>query len=160
MKRKVENPADLVPMSTLVRLADKLVRSARGIAVSKGLRAKVIGGMKHDIPKVTNNQVTINVLMSRTAMAFEKGSGLHDPKNPHFIEIAPKNKPYLVFEGTNAFQGELIKTKHVNHPGVAPKPFLEPAKEKWQPEFKKAIAEEAGKNIRLVLKGMSVKIDS
>ena len=68
--------------------------------------------------------------------------------------------PYLKFEGTNEFAGQTIRTDHVNHPGVAPKPFLEPAKQKWRPEFKKAIAEEVGRNIRLVMKGISVKIDS
>lgn len=157
--KKVENAADLVSASTLVRLADKLVRSARGIAVSKGI-GKVVKGMKHDAPKITNNQVTINVRMSKVAMAFEKGSGLHDPKNPHYIDIVPVNAPYLKFEGTNEFAGQIIRTDHVNHPGVAPKPFLQEAKERWRPEFKKAIAEEAGRNIRLVLKGISVKIDS
>jgi hypothetical protein len=85
--------------------------------------------------------------------AFEYGSGLHG-KDKAKYPITAKNKPLLVFEGTNAFAGQIIKKKSVMHPGVEKRPFLDPAKKQTRQENLDDIKKETGKNIRLIIRGM------
>jgi hypothetical protein len=40
----------------------------------------------------------------------------------HGIDV--KDAPWLIFEGTNKWAGQIIKTKHVNHPGHTGKQWL------------------------------------
>jgi hypothetical protein len=74
------------------------------------------------------------------AAAFEWGSGIHDPNNPHKYKIEPKNATMLAFlwpnhtppYGSPKFIGVSKKTgkflwNYVDHPGVEAKPFLTPA---------------------------------
>jgi len=119
---------DLVPVQTLVWAANKIANSARAFARTKGIGR--IAKVKVGRTSVTKNTVSITIETSAAGMAYEYGSGLHDPKGAHFIDINAKNAPNLVFEGTNQFEGQIIQTPHVNHPGVAPRPFLQPAKDK------------------------------
>lgn len=152
----IKGVTDLVSVATITRITQKIVNSARGYARMRGI-AKV-AKIKQGTARVTKDTVTIDISTTKAGMAFEKGSGLYDPKSPHYIEIVPKNKPHLIFEGTNEFDGQLIVTDHVNHPGVKPRPFIQPAREKHREEMKKVIREEVGKNMRLVIRGMSRKI--
>lgn len=153
---KIKGITDLVSVATINRLSQKIVNSARGFARMKGI-AKV-AKVKQGVARVTQNTVTLDITTTKAGMAFEKGSGLHDPKSPHFIEIVPKSKPHLIFEGTNDFAGELIVTDHVNHPGVKPRPFIQPAREKHREEMKRVLKEEVGKNIRLAIRGMARRV--
>lgn len=156
MALKIKGATDIISIQTITWAANKIANSARAFA-----RAKKIGRIakvKTDKAIVTKNTLTINIKTTRAGMAFEHGSGLHDPDNPHFIDIDAKNHPNLVFEGTHEFEGQIIRTPHVNHPGVAPRPFIQPAKDKHREEIKKKIADEVGRNIRLAIRGKSRKI--
>lgn len=153
---KIKGITDLVSVQTVTWAANKIALSARAFARTKGIAkvAKIGVGTA----KVTKNTLTINIKTSRAGMAFEHGSGIHDPKHPHYIDIDAKNVPNLIFEGTNEFEGQIIRTPHVDHPGVAPKPFLQPAKDKHRQEIKRKIAEEVGRNMRLAVRGMARKV--
>ena len=59
------------------------------------------------------------------ARAVEKGSGLHEPGNPHTIDIDAKDAPALVFWWEK--KQTLFVGQHVNHPGVEAVPYLAPA---------------------------------
>lgn len=153
---KIKGISDLVSVTTITRLSQKIVNSARGFARMKGI-AKV-AKVKQGVARVTKNTITLDLTTTKAGMAFEKGSGLHDPKNPHYIEIVPKNKPHLIFEGTNEWDGQIVVTDHVNHPGVKARPFIEPARRKHREEMKKVIREEVGQNMRLAIRGMARKV--
>jgi hypothetical protein len=156
MTFKINGVADIISVQTITWAANKIANSARGFARTKGI-AKV-AQVSVGTASVTKNTLSINIKTSEAGMAFEHGSGLHDPQHPHFISIDAKNVPNLIFEGTNSFEGQIIRTPHVNHPGVAPKPFIQPAKDKHREEIKRKIAEEAGVNLRLAIRGMARKV--
>ena len=66
------------------------------------------------------------------ARAQEFGSGLRARRGAKGkYLIVPKNSPFLEFEGTNQFDGWLIRTKVVHHPGIqaanAGKGYIAPA---------------------------------
>ena len=156
MALKITGISDIISVQTITWAANKIANSARGFARVNGI-AKV-AKIKTGTASVTKGTLSINIETTKAGMAFEHGSGIHDPKHPHFIPIDAKNAPVLVFEGTNGLEGQIIMTPHVNHPGVAPRPFLQPAKDKHREEIKRKLAEEAGKNIRLAIRGMARKV--
>lgn len=156
MAIKVKGITDIISVQTITWAANKIANSARAFARTKGIAR--VAGIKVGTASVTKGTVSINISTTKAGMAFEHGSGIHDPKHPHFIDINAVNVPNLIFEGTNSFEGQIIVTPHVNHPGVAPKPFLQPAKDKHREEIKRKLSEEAGKNIRLAIRGMARKI--
>lgn len=153
---RIKGVTDIVSVQTIVWAANKIANSARAFARMKGI-AKV-AKIKTGTASVTKGTVSINISTTKAGMAFEHGSGIHDPQHPHYIDIDAKNVPNLIFEGTNAFEGQIIVTPHVNHPGVAPRPFIQPAKDKHRDEIKRKLAEEAGTNIRLAIRGMARKV--
>jgi hypothetical protein len=155
MARTPRTATEIISAKTLVWAANKIANSARGFARSKKIGRIV--GIRVDKISTTKDTVSITISTNPVGMAFEYGSGLHDPKGAHYISIDAKNFPNLIFEGTHEFAGQIIKTPHVNHPGVAPRPFLKPAKERHREEIKAKLAEEAGKNIRLAIIGMKRK---
>jgi hypothetical protein len=75
--------------------------------------------------EVNETQAVITISASKSivpdAIAQELGSGLRATQGPKkFIDIYPKRGTYLIFDGTNAWAGQTIFTKHVNHPGINP----------------------------------------
>jgi len=154
--------SDLVSNGVILRAVDKIVRSARSIASQKRA-GKSSRAIKLSPVRETNKTVVVNIILDTDiapeAPAYEWGSGLHDTKgSPHFIDIYATNVPNLIFEGTNEFEGQIIRVPHVNHPGVAPKPFIAPALDKHRAALKKAVTEEVGKKLRVYLKAMAVKV--
>jgi len=152
----IKGITDLISVQTITWAANKIANSARGFARSKGIGR--VAGVKTGTAKVSKNQLSINIQISEAGAAFEYGSGIHDPKHPHYVDITAKNAPNLVFNGTNEKEGQIIVTPHVNHPGVAPRPFLKPAKERHREEIKRRISEEVGSNIRLYVRAMAKKV--
>ena len=51
-----------------------------------------------------------------------KFGALNYGDGPHGIDA--REAPWLIFEGTNDWAGQIIKTKHVNHPGHTGKQWL------------------------------------
>jgi hypothetical protein len=64
----------------------------------------------------------------------------------------------LVFPGTNAWEGQTIVTKVVNHPGIKARPFLEPAKRQTRQQNLSDLRAATSQNLRLIIKGMARKI--
>ncbi len=153
---KINQASDLVPVQVLIWAANKIANSARGFARSKGIGRVV--GIKVGNTSVTKQTISASISTTKAGMAFEHGSGLHDPRGARLIEINAINKPFLVFEGTNKYEGQLVKVKQVHHPGVAPRPFLEPAKLRHREEIKERIKEKVGVKLRFVVRGMARKI--
>ena len=143
---------DIVPQSVLVKIANRVAQSARGFArkYSKRIpRAIKVG-------RVTSTQTTASITIwvdtgaAPQALAFERGA------KPHIISA--RNAPFLEFEGTNMFEGELIITPKVSHPGIAKRPYLQPAKDKHRAQNLKEIREAVGKNMRLQIRAMARKV--
>lgn len=152
---------DLVPVSVLQNIAMRTRKEMAKVAKSKhapliGHESKVAN--KYDArlihieqPKVTTNQVSINLAFSQVALAFEKGAPAHP--------IEAKNFPRLVFEGTNAWEGEKIWWKvRVNHPGFKARPFMDIAKRNVREKNLKEIRETNLANTRLIISKMQRKI--
>lgn len=64
-------------------------------------------------------RITADRRIAPDARAWEYGSGLKARRGSKgYINIDPKTKPFLVFAGTNDWSGQIIRTSHVNHPGI------------------------------------------
>lgn len=164
MPTNINNNTELVSVKTLTRIANRIKNAARAIARTE--RSGRVGtkpnSIKIGLPDIRPGSISINILMNTRvvpeAPAFEYGSGVHDPKNPHFITIRARRKPYLVFEGTNEYSGMIIRTKQVQHPGVKARPFIAPAIEETRQKNKEDLNKEVSSNIRLLVKKMAVRV--
>lgn len=58
------------------------------------------------------------------AGAWEYGSGIHDPVNPHLIPISAKNAPMLVFWWSNRNKWFKGKALPIGHPGIKMRSYL------------------------------------
>lgn len=153
--------SDLVSSGVILRVVSKMVRSARSIAAQKraGNSAKaIVLSPVREADKTVTVRILLKTKVAPEAPAYEWGSGLHDKDNPHFIDINAVNVPNLMFEGTNEWEGQLIRVPHVNHPGVKARPYIKPAVEKHRAELKKAVREEVNKNLRVYIKAMAIKV--
>ena len=149
------NATDIVSVGTLDKIATRTRKEIASAAKSKHapLTSNRLAKNVYDprlihksAPKVTKNHISINLSFTTVAIAFDKGG------KPHSIDA--KKKPYLVFDGTNGYTGQVIVTKHVDHPGVPARPFIQTGRDKARAQNKKDIADEAGKNIRLRVNAM------
>ena len=144
---------DIVPPSVLLKIANRIANSARQFARKTGSK-RVPKSIK--VGRVTSTQATASISIwldlniAPQAGAFEKGAKRHP--------INARNYPNLVFEGTNRFAGQIIRTPHVNHPGMRARPFVKPAKEKHRKQNLEEIREAVGRNMRLQIRTMSRKV--
>lgn len=102
--------------------------------------------------------IKVDLNKAPEARAYEYGSGIHathftaSPRQlgaGGFIEITPRNSPFLAFMGTHEWEGQLIVVPPmgggiVHHPGVEARPFLKPATD----ENRARIREILGKAVR------------
>ena len=84
------------------------------------------------------------------AAAYEWGSGIHRTKGtPGTYTIKPKNKSMLAFDwpkvagepGFRRLPDGRVLLASVQHPGVAPRPYLRPTLEENKEEFKKILGQ-------------------
>jgi hypothetical protein len=145
---------DIVPVSVLNNIAKRI--RTRAAAIAKSKKAALASSRRTPnvynpnligikAPRVTKNQISIELSLDEVGMAFEKGSKAHS--------IRAKNKPLLKFWGTNG-HNYLVTIPEVNHPGFAKRPFLEPAKKETRQENLDDIAKASSKNIRLIVSTM------
>lgn len=152
----------LVPVKVALDIAKIIRREAAKIAKQKkaALQSSRVSPNVYNAnhigittPTVTQGQITVGLTLSEVGASFEYGS------DPH--SIPAKNSPWLIFKGTKDYDGQLIHIKQVNHPGFAPRPFIEPAKKATVKERHDLLEREVGKNIRTVtdtiLRGMIIK---
>lgn len=163
----------IVKSSDLVDFADKLARSIRSRLVwSKKLRGKVKVGRAYTNKNFSH--ITIRIApndenLQGMALAFEKGSGLRGTKRRRYLI---PGRPFLAFMGTNGYGNaygtfdvktrkgmgskNIVVTRQVMHPGVAPRPFIAPAIEATLPKASQELALRIRKNLvdgmRIVLK--------
>lgn len=154
--------SDLVSNGVILRAANKIVQSARSIAAQKRA-GKSSRAIKLSTIREAKQTITVSIILDTKiapeAPAYEWGSGLHDTKgSPHYIDIYATSVPNLIFEGTNEFEGQLIRVPHVSHPGVKPKPFIKPALDKHRAALKQSVREEVNKNLRVNIRAMAVKV--
>ena len=136
----------------MVRIADRIAKSARGFARKHSTRipkAIRVGKISATQATVTIN-ITIDTSIAPQAMAFEHGA------DPH--QIFAKNASNLVFPGTNEWEGQTIVTPKVNHPGIKPRPFLQPAKDRHRQQNLQDLRDAVGRNMRLQIRGMAKKV--
>lgn len=110
-----------------------------------------------------SGRIEISLKEAPQAAAFEYGSGIHRTKGtPDTYEIHPKEKQVLAFhwEGHTAdyptgrkYVGQApdgrLMFMYVDHPGVAPKPFLKPAIEKNRKEIIQSLAQAVKRGYKL-----------
>ena len=69
-------------------------------------------------------KIFVNIADAPDAAAWEYGSGLHDPTNPHLIPIAARNAPLLKFwleRKSKWFKGKALP---IGHPGIRMRSYL------------------------------------
>lgn len=143
----------LVPDSVVLKIANRIAMSARQFARqtgSKRVPKSIKVGTVNSTERTSSITIWLDTDIAPQTAVFEKGA------KPHPIDA--KNVPTLRFKGTNAYAGKWIITPHVDHPGMAARPFLQPAKDKHRKQNLEELRESVGRNMRLVIRGMAKKI--
>jgi len=165
---------DIIPLAILYKIAQHIREVATQIGVSKNVPQMDARRIGIPTPKVTQGQIEIYLTLNQLHSAYEWGSGIHRTRGtPAKYLIAPKEGKYLAFyeneRGIWDYSKGMPKLhmlepdgrglfESVMHPGVKARPFLEPAKKQTRQENLQIIRENATKNIRLIMVGMSRKI--
>lgn len=161
---------DLVPVKVLYDIAKRIRAQAVTVARSKGLPPRVHDGKEEGISgrsigilpaKITSSQIEIGLTLNGVGLAYEYGSGVHKTKKsfgaPGRYHMPKSAGAVMVFPGTNKWRGETIIAESVMHPGVAPRPFLEPAKRATRSQNLEEIRRTNLENMKLIIKGMARK---
>jgi hypothetical protein len=144
-------------MSILAALAKiGAIYAAKAAAKSQQVKApkNIAGAFSVDPPKQAEATYSIDIKVdlkeAPAAGAYEWGSGIHATKGAASkYPIVPINKTYLAFmwpkvEGDPSFRrlpdGRVLLTS-VQHPGVAPRPYLVPTINETKEEFKKILGQ-------------------
>jgi len=152
---------DIIPVSVFLEMAQNTRKEIAKQAKAK--HAPLIGHESHvankydarlihiETPKVTEKQISVNLAFSQVALAFEDGAPAHT--------ITAKNFPRLVFEGTNAWEGQKIWWKtSVNHPGFKARPYMEAGKKNARQKNLELLSKTAFSNMRLIISRMQRKV--
>lgn len=143
--------SDIIPHAVVLKVANNIAKSMRKFAKQAGSKRipKAIKVGKVNATSITATiGVTINTKIAPHAFIFDKGAREHS--------IDAKNAPYLVFEGTNGFEG-IVKVAHVDHPGMEARPYIAKGKNENREKNKKIISEAVGRNIRLQIRTYKIK---
>lgn len=148
---------DIVPQNVLLKIANRIAQSARGFARGVG-STRIPKSIKVGNVNATKTTASISIMIDTTiapqALIFERGAKAHP--------IDAENFPTLQFHGTNGFPlenpGGIIRIAHVNHPGMARRPFIKPAVDKHKDQNKREIKEAVGDGIRLAVRSMAKTI--
>ena len=123
----IDNELKAEQAVVISEVADKIAESARTRALNWGSqrirKAIEVSGIV-EWQGGLGMYIKVNKSVAPQAEAFEHGAA------PHSIDA--KNSDYLIFEGTNEFDGQTIRTEHVNHPGIQPRPFMKPAFDEYR----------------------------
>lgn len=111
----------------LLKGAEAIANDARANAPTERVKANVKISSVENTPE--GKQITVYVPLDKApeARAYELGSGIHGPTGQTY-PINAKNVPNLVFFWQK--KGRWFVGPHVDHPGVAAKPYLAPAAQK------------------------------
>lgn len=134
-------------MATQSHLPSALLKSARSYAgrLTALIKAKAPAHLQKGVKPTTAVEIEPGVIRitatvtGKDAHAQEYGSGLRSTYGTkEKYPIVPKpGTAFLEFQGTNAFDGWLIRTQKVMHPGIAPysakgnKGYMRPAIKEW-----------------------------
>jgi hypothetical protein len=145
----VDTIHDIVPQEVLVKIANRVARAARNNA--KAFSSRIPRAIKVGTVSSTKQTASITIWLDTDiapqAAAFEHGA------DPHVITA--RNAPLLVFMGTNDWAGQIIRKKSVNHPGIAPRPYLQPAKDDTREQNREELRAAVGRNMRLAIRGLA-----
>jgi len=116
--------------NVLMKGADAIANDARANAPTQRIKAHIKISAITDTP--TGKQIEVYVPLDEKdgapeARAYEFGSGIHGPTGQTY-SIDAKNFPNLVFFWEKA--DKWFIGPHVDHPGVAARPYLAPAVKK------------------------------
>ena len=139
-------------LASLTKAASYFVDNMKQRLSDGGYPAEIARNIRIDDAKTEYNNSYIDVIIDMgegaapMAAAFEWGSGVHatrgkagtysiDPKNSSALSIPrnrwPNYKPPPDIDP--------VKISHVDHPGIAKKPYIEPSLNESLPEIKKII---------------------
>ena len=131
----------------LTQEAAALADRARAKAPTERIRSNIEVGQVRKEGDKYSIAVSVSLKKAPEAGAYEYGSGFHATQGtPGKYPIVAKNAPNLVFWWEK--RNKLFVGPSVNHPGVAPRPYLKPAAQ----ETKKTIREKMGFLLRLLFK--------
>ena len=141
------------------RLSEEAGNIAEKARANAGWSSKIPEAISSTEARKTGNGFEALVIIDSSekgpaphAAAFEYGSGEHSQKSPGKYIIAPKEKGALAFEWEPAFvpwgskkfiglaDGGKFLFRFVEHPGVEPRPYLQPAIESEQGRLRSKLA--------------------
>ena len=146
LRQRMVEALNLIARSARSRASWSIkIHNAIKVGEVKEVGGKVFGYIEVGGTALNEHGQPVNV--AEMARAFEYGSGLHATRGERGKYIItpkgyPSGKPNLVFEGTNEWEGQIIHTPLVHHPGVKPRPFLTPAVQANRQRIKQLMGEE------------------
>jgi hypothetical protein len=143
----------------LTRAMDHIVKKMKEKINQNNLPKVISDAIAQEPAQISGNQAsidgTIDLQKAPMAAAFEWGSGLHSTKGPQELyPIQAKNAPNLVFWWTRRSKWFVGKQLPYGHPGVAPRPYIEPTLISEIGEVKKIIGKEVKASIIIGVKEM------
>lgn len=153
---RLSNSFNLINDSAMVRGARKLYNAIRKYAPYKRIKDSVF--ISRVEGKGDSRFITVGIDLNPVtgapfARAFDIGSGIHATKGrKNKYKILPKRAPFLQFQGTNEFSGQLIRVKKVSHPGVRGVKYTQRAINDSRQAIRNEIAKDVKQNLRLYLK--------
>jgi len=148
---------DLAKDSTMTKAARIFADAIRKYAPYDAIKKSVRIGRREGRGDSKFIHVTVGNSKVPYARAFDIGSGIHGKlRQTYSIPKIPGS--LLGFMGTNDFAGKVIRTYHVDHPGVSGVHYTDRAKKEARPQMRKVILEDGAQSIRLYLRAEFAKI--
>lgn len=118
--------------SVLLKSAEKIANDARASAPTQRIKANINVSAIENTSQSKQIRVYVPLKDAPEARAYELGSGIHGEFGRKY-PIDAKNVPNLVFFWQK--EDRWFVGPHVNHPGVAARPYLFPAGRKHKNEI-------------------------
>lgn len=134
-----------------VKIVDKVM--------TNNLPRQITDAMKMGMPQVTGNsgfiETKIDLKIAPMAAAYEWGSGTHRTKGvPGLYPIRAVKAPKLVFWWEKGNKWFIGKELPYGHPGVEPRPYIEPSIKESMPAIKEIVAKEVKATVIIGIKEM------
>ena len=149
-------------LSGLTQSANRLVARMKNKVSQNGLPQAISNAMSIEPAVATESGGSIDIVIDLNedsgapmAAAYEWGSGLHSTKySPQLIPIPQRKPGPLHFYWENRGKWFYGAKLPFGHPGVAPRPYIEPSIEEELPEIKRIIGQEVKASILIGIKEM------
>jgi hypothetical protein len=134
-------------------LVDAMVTKAPTQKIKEAIS---VGDVVNDGEGIYHIDVKVDLVKAPEGRAYEYGSGLHNPLKSDTYPINPVKGMFLAFYWEKL--GKRVVLPHVNHPGVAARPYIKPSIEENKTQMRQIIGRAFSIEVKTLL-GEMLKVD-